>query len=65
MLFSQLDMPNLTTVTLVKARAFKEKTTVHTKSSSSSLPSFLDITSALQYYLEYSLSYTHHSSANQ
>ncbi|KAM7455228.1 hypothetical protein BLSTO_04018 [Blastocystis sp. subtype 1] len=46
MLFSQVDMPNLTTVTLVKARAFKEKTTVHT----------MNITSALQYYLEYSLS---------
>ena len=64
LLSSQADMPSLTNVTLVKARAFKEKTTVHTKSISTSSLSFLDITSALQYYLEYSLSFTHQSSTN-
>ena len=51
-LSSQTDMPSLTTVTLDKGRAFRNKKTVHTKSSSSSSPSFLDITPALQYYLD-------------
>ena len=60
-LFSQTDMPSLTTVTLNKENAFKEKKTVHTKSSSSSSPSFLDITPALQQYVKYPLSFTHDS----
>ena len=45
-------MPSLTTVDLDKKYAFRFKKTVHTKSSSSSSPSFLDITPALQYYLD-------------
>ena len=53
-------MSNLTTVTLDKKHAFKEKKTVHTNSSSSSLPSFLDITPALQEYLSFPLSFKHH-----
>ena len=60
-LFSQTDMPSLTTVTLDKSRAFKEKKTVHTKSSSSSPASFLDITPALQQYLSFPLSFIHNS----
>ena len=54
-------MPNLTTVTLNKKYAFKEKKTIHTKSSSSSSPhSFLDITPALQQYFSFPLSFKHH-----
>ena len=52
-------MPSLTTVSLDKDRAFKEKKTVHTKSSPSSPPSSLDITPALQQYLSSPLSSTH------
>ena len=52
-------MPSLTTVTLNKENAFDYKKTVHTKSLSSSSPSFLDITPALQQYLKYPLSFTH------
>ena len=58
---SQADMPSLTTVTLNKKNAFKYKKTVHTKSPSSSSPSFLDITPALQQYLQFIVSFTHHS----
>ena len=53
-------MPSLTIVTLYKELAFKEKKNVHTNSSSSSLPSFLDITPALQEYLSFPLSFKHH-----
>ena len=52
-------MPSLTTVALDKSNAFKHKKTVHTKSISSSSPSFLDITPALQQYLSSLLSFTH------
>ena len=52
-------MPSLTTVTLLKGIAFKEKRTINTKSSSSSSPSFLDITPALQRYLSFPLSFTY------
>ena len=52
-------MPSLTTVTLDKNNAFKHKKTLHTKSSSSSSPSFLDITAALSDYLSFPLSFTH------
>ena len=55
-------MPSLTTVILIKGIAFREKKTIHTKSSSSPTPSFLDITPALQKYLKYSLSFTPYSS---
>ena len=55
---SQTDMPSLTTVTL--SHAFRRRKTVHTKSASSSYPSFLDITPALQHYL-FALFFTHHS----
>ena len=58
-------MPSLTTVTLDKNNAFKHKKTLHTKSSSSSSPSFLDITPALQQYLSFPLSSTHHSLFSQ
>ena len=51
-------MPSLTNVTLDKKFAFRYKITVHTKSPSSSSPSFLDITPALQQYLSFPLSYT-------
>ena len=61
---SPTDMPSLTTVTLDRERAFKEKKTLHTKSSSSSSSSFLDITPALQYYLQFIVSFTHHSHPN-
>ena len=60
-LSSQTDMPSLTTVTLNKENAFDYKKTVHTKSLSSSSPSFLDITPALQQYLSSPLSFTHDS----
>ena len=59
-LSSHSDMPSLTTVTFDKEDVFKCKETVHTNSSSSSLPSFLDITPALQEYLSFPLSFTHH-----
>ena len=58
---SQTDMPSLTTVTLNKENAFDYKKTVHTKSLSSSSPSFLDITPALQQYLSFPLTSTHDS----
>ena len=52
-------MPSLTTVTLYKRYAFRKKNTIHTKSSSSSSLSFLDITPALSDYLSFPLfSYT-------
>ena len=50
-LFSQTDMPSLTTVTLRKSIVFRKKKTLHTRSSSSSSPSFLDITPALKKYI--------------
>ena len=56
-------MPSLTTVTLKKGWAFSEKKTLHTKSPSSSSPSFLDITPALQQYLSSPLSFTHDSAS--
>ena len=56
-------MPSLTTVRLNKEKAFLCKKTVHTKSpSSSSSPSFLDISPALSDYLSFPLSFTHLSS---
>ncbi len=61
---SQADMLSLHTVVLNKQYAFDYATTINAKSSSSSPPSFLDITSALQYYLECSFSFTHHYSSN-
>ena len=54
-------MPSLTTVTLDKKNAFRKKKIVHTKSSSSISPSFLDITPALSDYLSFPLSFTHKS----
>ena len=54
-------MPALTTVTLDMNYAFYHKRTVHTKSSSPSSPSLLDITSALQEYLQFIVSFTHYS----
>ena len=57
-------MPSLTTVTLKKRSALRHKESVHTKSSSSSSPSFLDITPALQYYLQFIVSFTRHSHPN-
>ena len=54
-------MPSLTTVTLNKELAFKEKETVHTKSFISSSSSFPDITPALQQYLQFIVSFTHFS----
>ena len=50
-LSSQTDIPSLTTVTLNIDDAFSEKKAIHARSSSSSSPSFLDITSALMLYL--------------
>ena len=61
---SQTDMPSLTTVSLDKRYAFKSKKTVHTKSSSPFPPSSLDITPALQQYLQFIVSFTHISSSN-
>ena len=55
-------MPSLTTVTLDTEKAFLCKITVHTKSPSSSPPSFLDITPALSSYLSFPPSFTHLSS---
>ena len=63
-LSSQTDMPSLTTVTLHKRWAFSERKTIHTKSSSSSSLSFLDITPALQEYLQFIVSFTHFSHPN-
>ena len=57
-LSSQTDMPSLTTVTLNKGWAFKCKKTVNVKSPSSYSPSFLDITPALQEYLQFIVSFT-------
>ena len=57
-LSSQTDIPSLTTVTLDKELAFNYKKTIHTKSSSPSPPSFLDITPALQEYLQFIVSFT-------
>ena len=42
--------------------AFKYKDNIHTKSSSSSSSSFLDITPALQHYLQFIVYFTHNSS---
>ena len=50
---SQIDMPSLKIVALDKEYAFTKKKTIHTKSSSSSSLSFLDITSALLYYIRF------------
>ena len=55
---SQTDMPSLTTVTLHKRWAFYKRKTVNTESSSSFPPSFLDITPALQEYLQFIVSFT-------
>ena len=55
---SQVDMPSLTTVTLCKKWAFYKKKSVQTKSSFSSSPSVLDITPALQEYLQFIVSFT-------
>ena len=63
-LTSQSDMPSLTTVTLDKEYVFKNKKTVHTRSSSFSSLSFLDITPALQYYLQFIVSFTYLSNPN-
>ena len=52
-------MPSLTTVTLSKYSLFLRKKTIHTKSSSFFFPSFLDITPALQQYLQFIVSFTH------
>ena len=51
-------MPSLSTVRLKRDEAFKFKKTIHTKSSSPSPPSFLDITPALQQYLQFIVSFT-------
>ena len=63
-LLSQTDMPSLTTVALYKGYAFSWKKTVHTKSSSPSSLSFLDITPALQQYLQFIVSFTPQSHPN-
>ena len=63
-LSSPTDMPSLTTVTLDKKYVFNNKKTVHTKSPSSSSPSSLDITPALQQYLSFPLSSTNRSSCH-
>ena len=63
-LSSQTDMPSLSTVTLDKRFAFTRKNTIHTKSSSSSSPSFLDITPALQQYIQLIVSFTRLSHPN-
>ena len=63
-LSSQTDMPSLTTVTLDKKVAFARKKTISTKSSSSFPPSFLDITPALQEYLQFIVSFTRLSHPN-
>ncbi|KAK8827830.1 hypothetical protein WA577_007377 [Blastocystis sp. JDR] len=55
------DMPSLTTVSLYKGVAFSKKTSVHTKSTSSFSPSLLDITPALQEYLQFIVSFRRYS----
>ena len=59
---SQTDIPSLTTITLDDDYVFAIKETVHTNSSSSSSPSFIDITPALQHYLQFIIYFTHNSS---
>ena len=59
---SSTDIPSLTTVTLDDDYVFAIKETVHTNSSSSSSPSFIDITPALQHYLQFIVYFTHNSS---
>ena len=54
-------MPSLTNVFLDMYNAFREKTTIHTKSFISSSSSFLDITPALQHYLQFIVSFTRYS----
>ena len=61
-LSSHADIPSLTTVALSGGFAFTELITVYTKSSSTSARSFLDITSALQEYVLFIVSFTHYSS---
>ncbi len=51
-------MPSLTTVRLNRNGAFNHKRTIHTKSPSPSSLSFLDITPALQQYLQFIVSFT-------
>ena len=63
-LSSQVDKPSLSTVILSKECAFYKKKSVHTKSPSSFSPLFLDITPALQEYLQFIVSFTHHSHCN-
>ena len=63
-LYSQTDMPSLTTVTLIKEHTFREKKTVHTKSPFPPSPSFLDITPALQQYLQFIVSFIRHFHPN-
>ena len=63
-LSSLVDIPSLITVRLNKKGTFKEKKPVHTRSSSSSTPSFLDITPALQQYLQFIVSFTRYSHLN-
>ena len=58
-LSSPTDLPSLTNVTLKRFNTGWRKITVHTKSLSSSSPSFLDITPALQRYIRFPLSFTH------
>ena len=59
-------MPSLTTVSLVKNCAFTFwLRDVLVESASSSPPSFLDITPALQQYLSFPLSFTHQSQSQQ
>ena len=59
---SQIVIPSLTIVVLDKERAFKYRKTIHAKSTSSPSFSFLDITSALQQYLQFIVSSTRNSS---
>ena len=63
-LFSQADIPSLTNVYLDRGYAFRDKCIIHTKSLSSSPPSFLDITPTLKRYLPFPLSFTHSSPLN-
>ena len=60
-LSSQADIPSLTNVFLDMYNAFREKETVHTRSTSSFSPSFLDITPALQEYLQFIVSFRRYS----
>ena len=61
---SQTDMLSLTTVILDKKWAFYKMSSVNSKSPSSSSPSFLDITPALQQYLQFIVSFTRHFHPN-